>query len=212
MKYRTIVADPPWLERGGGKSKRGADRHYPLMNAHDIAVTMAEALSYAWELAGGWFHPDSASAVADSAHLWLWVTDNFLEDGLRVMSRLGFRYVRTLVWVKTQLDERGALELEEDECESGDIYPRRHLQIGLGQYLRGAHELCLLGVRGETCLPDTADRQPSVVFAPRNRHSAKPQAAFDVIEKTSPGPRLEMFARRPREGWDVWGNEVQPSE
>lgn len=172
MKFRCIAADPPWNERGAGKSKRGADRHYPTMGVQCIYQTMVMAPVF---------------QIAPRAHLWLWVTDNFLQAGLGLMAQLGFRYVRTMVWVKEK-----------------DL----KLQVGLGQYLRGSHELCLLGVRGSAALPPTENRRPSVVLAPRGRHSQKPKEAFEVIEATSPGPRLEMFARQPREGWTVWGNEV----
>ncbi len=173
--FRCICADPPWMERGGGKSVRGAQVHYPLMKTSKIHGVMHDAIA-------------KCGGAAKSAHLWMWVTDNFLRDGLGIMEALGFRYIRTLVWFKTK----------------GDYAP----QIGLGQYLRGAHELCLLGVRGRAQIPDTKVRRPSVVCAPRRKHSAKPDEAYEVIEATSPGPRLELFARTPREGWDVWGNEV----
>lgn len=163
--YRCIVADPPWLERGGGKCKRGADRHYPLMGVAEIVASIVR--SPVWR-------------PADDAHLWCWVTDNHLEDGLEVVSALGFRYVRTMAWYKA-----GA--------------------IGLGQYLRGAHELCLFAVRGR--LPAMARDQPSAFLARRGAHSEKPSKAFEIIEAVSPGPRLELFARRPRPGWDVWGND-----
>lgn len=94
----------------------------------------------------------------------------------------------------------------------GEADPHERLQIGLGQYLRGAHELCLLGVRGDAMVPAPADRLPSVVFAPRGLHSAKPPVAYAVIERVSPGPRAEMFARTPRPGWAVWGNESGADE
>lgn len=175
-KYRCVTADPPWAERGGGKCKRGADRHYPLMGVNDIIRTMM--FSEPW------------GRVADDAHLWLWVTDNFLEQGLQVIAALGFQYIRTLVWVKTK-----------DRTADG-------LQIGLGQYLRGSHELCLLASRGDAAVPEPHDRLPSVIFAPRTKHSRKPEESFALFERVSPGPRLEIFSRRPRDGWDVWGNEV----
>lgn len=73
MKYGTIYADPPWKERGGGKIKRGADRHYPLMSTKDIMAL------------------DVPSIAADDCHLYLWVTNNFLPDGLKVMEAWGFR-------------------------------------------------------------------------------------------------------------------------
>lgn len=123
---------------------------------------------------------------ATDAHLWVWTTDNYLPAALALIDRAGFRYVRTFCWVK---------------LDSG------RLQIGLGQYARGAHELCLFSTRGAAHLPDVAP--PSVLFAPRTEHSRKPDASFsEWFERVSPGPRLEMFARRPREGWTVWGNEV----
>jgi len=117
----------------------------------------------------------------DDCHLWIWATNNHLRGGLDLLAELGFRYITNLVWVKDR--------------------------IGLGQYLRGQHELCLLGVRGEAMVPEKRD-VPSVVFAPRGQHSAKPADAFAAIERVSPGPRLEMFARSARGGWTVWGNEA----
>lgn len=164
--FSCVVIDPPWMERGGGKIKRGADRHYALMDLTSIIYTVQRAP--VWQ-------------IAHSAHLWLWVTDNFLQDGLTVMSALGFRYVRMLVWVKDR--------------------------VGLGQYLRSQHEVCLFGVRGETMRPSVRN-VPSVIFAPRGRHSEKPEEAFAVFERVSAGPRLEMFARKTRVGWTSWGNEV----
>ena len=180
--FRCVAADPPWAERGGGKIKRGADRHYSLMSNSDILRTMTVAL----EQLGG---------VHDDAHLWLWVTDNFLRHGLGIMDQLGFRYVRTLVWVKMKPHWK--------RPEGEPV-----LQVGLGKYLRGAHELCLFGTRGKAQLPATEFRHPSVVIAPRTTHSTKPDAAKEVIERVSPGPRVELFAREPRDGWTVWGNEV----
>jgi N6-adenosine-specific RNA methylase IME4 len=124
---------------------------------------------------------------AADCHLWLWCTSNFLRDALWTMEVLGFEYKTNAVWSKMK---------------------HGRLQIGLGQYLRHAHELLLLGVRGQPRVPEPADRMPSVIIAPRARHSAKPVEAFELIERVSDGPRLEMFARDPRENWTVWGNEV----
>lgn len=205
--YRTIVSDPPWLERGGGKSKRGADRHYPLMDKKRIAETM--------RLAPEW-------SLAPSCHLWLWATSNFLPDALWVMQALGFEYKTSAVWVKTDVVEALAAENEPVETEplfdsSGkhigyrlieELNLRSGMQIGLGQYMRHAHEWLLLGTRGKAMVPEPANRMPSVIFAPRTKHSRKPIEAYRLIESTSPGPRLEMFAREPRDGWSVFGNEV----
>jgi N6-adenosine-specific RNA methylase IME4 len=164
--FKCVAIDPPWMETGGGVIKRGADRHYPLMDPSSIIYTVQAAP--VWN-------------ISDSAHLWLWATNNHLPDALTVMSALGFRYVTNLCWVKDK--------------------------IGLGQYLRGQHELCLFGVRGDTMMPEIRN-VPSVIHASRGRHSEKPAEAYAAIERVSPGPRLEMFARAPRSSWTTWGNEV----
>lgn len=104
MKYHTIYADPPWMERGGGKIKRGADRHYPLMSTKDIMAL------------------DVPSIAADDCHLYLWVTNNFLPDGLKVMEAWGFRYVTMITWLKDR--------------------------AGLGQYFRASPRATSLGSRG----------------------------------------------------------------
>ncbi len=163
--YQTIVADPPWLERGGGKIKRGADKHYPLMKTPQIIETMLNANCW---------HP------ADDCHLYLWTTNNFLKDGLQVMEALGFRYVTMLTWVKDRM--------------------------GLGYYFRGQTEPLLFGVKGK--LKPQVRNEPTVILAPRRKHSQKPDEAYRKIRAVSPGPRLDMFSRGYREGWDVWGNEV----
>ena len=118
-KYEIIYADPPWNERGAGKSKRGADRHYPLMKTTDIIKIQVENQRI------------SEIALPDS-FLFLWVTDNFLEDGLEVMKAWGFKYKRTFVWCKNS--------------------------IGLGFYARGQHELCLLGVQWQPVTFKTTKR------------------------------------------------------
>jgi N6-adenosine-specific RNA methylase IME4 len=184
--YKCICADPPWNERGGGKCKRGADKHYGLMTTADIVDTM---------LAADKWNP------AEDCHLWLWVTNTFLPDGLEVMKALGFRYVTNLCWGKDK--------------------------IGLGQYLRGQHELCLFGVRGKAMVPDIRNvpslnmnppaKEPCPFHAdvdalfncPKGAHSQKPQYVMRYIERVSTGPRLEMFCRTPRDGWDCWGNQTE---
>ena len=182
--YRCVAMDPPWPERGGGG--RGAQNHYDLMKVPDIIDLVVASPPIA--------------RVAGEAIAWVWVTDTYLRGGLDLLDALGFRYVRCMVWVKLR---------------SGEGAPHTRLQTSLGQYMRSGHELCLLGVRGKDMRPPPEDRVPSVVFAPRvknqrgqDRHSAKPPEAFAVFERVSPGPRVEMFARAERPGWDVWGNEA----
>jgi len=165
VKYKTILIDPPWNERGGGKIKRGADRHYPLMRTEEIIETIKNC-----EM----FQPD------ENCHLFLWVTNNFLKDGLRVIEELGFRYITNIVWVKDR--------------------------FGLGQYFRGQHELCLFAVKGK--LRVKTRTTPTVIFEKRRKHSMKPDGIHRLIEKECHRPFLEMFARERRENWDAWGNEV----
>lgn len=174
-KYKTIYADPPWYAVGGGKIKRGSDKHYPLMKTKDILKLPIEKISN------------------DNAHLYLWVTNNFLPDGLKVMEAWGFRYITVITWVKDRQ--------------------------GLGQYYRGQTEQCLFGVKG--MLPyrikngkrqqglTVIDETPRALFAPRKDHSQKPEEMRWMIEKVSHAPRIELFARKKTQDWDVWGNEVE---
>jgi len=192
--YSTIQADPPWPERGGGKIKRGADRHYPLLKIDDIPRVMLT--SPLWK-------------PAQDAHLYLWVTDNYLPDGIWVMRQLGFRYVRTLPWIKLKNEafnepDEGWLEWKTPAGLFEGL-----MKFGIGQYFRGASELLLFGVRG-TGYNVCTERKDlcNVIIGPRGKHSKKPDAAYDLIEARSKGPYLEIFARTQREGWDSWGNEL----
>lgn len=165
-RYRTIVIDPPWPERGGGVIKRGADAHYPLLNTSEIADVIEGAAMWA---------PD------DDCHLYLWATNTHLPAAVTLMDRLGYRYITTLTWAKDR--------------------------IGLGQYFRGQTEHVLFGVRGSSPIPPD-QRLSTLIAARRGDHSRKPDRFYEIVEQVSPGPRLEMFARRRRFGWDVWGNEA----
>lgn len=167
-QYGTILADPPWMESGGGKIKRGADRHYPLMKTHEICAL-----------------PVAQLALPDS-HLYLWVTNNFLQDGLDVMSAWGYRYVTMITWAKDK--------------------------IGLGQYFRGMTEHCLFGVRGKPGYKTHNGKRGqgrTLIHAPRGAHSVKPEELRAMIERVSPGPYVELFARDTFPGWDAWGNEIE---
>ena len=169
-EYRTILIDPPWQETGGGRIKRGADRHYQVMSTPEIIAVILRC-----EL----FRP------TPSAHLYLWVTNNFLPDGLLVVQALGFRYKTLLTWSKDR--------------------------FGLGQYFRGQTEHMIFATKGPH-LPAKTKNQPTLIKAKRGRHSAKPEAAYSLIEAVSPAPYLELFARTPRPGWDCWGEEVPPGK
>jgi N6-adenosine-specific RNA methylase IME4 len=119
--------------------------------------------------------------ASTDAHLWLWVTNATLFSGHVVMAAWGFTYRSCLTWVKPGL--------------------------GLGSYyLRNNTEHLLLGTKGKA--PVLYRSQPTWLFAPKQDHSHKPEEQYAVIERCSPGPYLELFARRKRPGWQVWGNEV----
>ena len=169
--FQTVLIDPPWNETGGGKIKRGADRHYPLMKRHDILRTILQC-----EL---W------NQLAPNVHMYLWATNTFLPDGLWLMEALNFKYKSNFVWTKAG-------------------------RIGLGQYFRGQHELCLFGTKGRRPTePRTeAKNLGSHLHVPRGTHSQKPQASYALIEARSKGPYLELFAREHRPGWITWGNEL----
>lgn len=173
---RTVSLDPPWDEKGGGKVKRGADRHYQTMKTKDMPGVIR-----------GCEHWDR---LADTAHMYMWVTNNFLEDGLWLMRELGFRYVTNIAWAKDR--------------------------FGLGQYFNGQHELVLFGVRGRTMLTTGTHSTllgGGIIPHPTDEngkriHSRKPEEIFELIEVASPGVYLEMFARIARPGWLSFGNEL----
>lgn len=127
----------------------------------------------------GWLIPAAKNSV-----LFLWATAPKLLEALEVMKAWGFRYVTQAIWDK-QL-------------------------IGMGYWFRGQHEILLVGVKGSYSPPEPAQRISSVISSRRGKHSKKPEAVHAWIEVAFPAARkLELFAREPRAGWDVWGEEVK---
>lgn len=159
-KYKTILADPPWDINQ--KGKRGAARHYPLMTLDRIKAMPVKDLS------------------EENAHLYLWVPNGLLQEGLDVIKAWGFTYRSMLTWAKPRLS--------------------------LGVYIRNSSETILFATRGHA--PVKFHGQGSWLFAPVQEHSHKPEEQFAIIERLSDGPYLELFARRRQPGWDVWGNEI----
>jgi len=192
--FTTIAMDPPWTERGGGKIKRGADRHYGVMGKVEILKTVQET--------DKWQQRDT-----ESCSLWMWATVNHLPDALWLMDALGAEYVTNAAWVKAEdMGERIVRLDEMDEIDARVVVPQAP---GLGQRLRMCHEHLLFGRIGRVPVPAPADRMPSVIYAPRGKHSAKPAEAYSLIERHDrPGRRLEMFARNLRHGWEVWGDDI----
>lgn len=116
--------------------------------------------------------------AADNAHLYLWVTNFVLRDGFAVLDAWGFTYKTLLTW-----------------CKDG--------HLGMGRYFRTQTEQVLFGVRGS--LPTLDRAQRTYFHAPKRGHSVKPHEFGDLVERCSPGPYVELFARQPRLGWDSWG-------
>jgi N6-adenosine-specific RNA methylase IME4 len=178
--FRAVSLDPPWPERGGGKSKRGADKHYPVQSVRDIYRIIATCEPF--------------QRMAEDSHMYMWVTNNRLLDGGRIMGDLGYRYITNLCWPKGDVDQ-----------ETGEI----DLQTGIGQYFRGEHELLLFGVKGDGYAARTERRDLGTVLqGRRTKHSRKPPSTYERIEARSHGPYLEIFARDSRPGWTAWGNEA----
>lgn len=174
-RFRTILADPPWqFQNRTGKMAPEHKRlaRYGTMQLHDImALPVAQ--------------------IADEpAHLYLWVPNALLPEGLRVMEAWGFQYKSNLVWHKIRKD--------------GGPDGR-----GVGFYFRNVTELVLFGVRGKNARTEAAGRRQVNFLATQKReHSRKPDEFYDIVESCSPGPYLELFARGARPGWDVWGNQA----
>lgn len=178
MKYRTIVADPPWdygadakrwpsITHGG----KGPTKHKPFTYS-PMTVEAIERLPVG-TLAD---HPD--------ARLFLWTTSRHLPFAFGVAAAWGFEYRQTLVWHKTG----------NPSPFGGSVAPNHAEYLLVCQ--RGAPPVVAR-------LKSSVIAVPAAVFG----HSAKPEAFLDYIEQVSPGPYLELFARRNRLGWDTWGNE-----
>ena len=171
--FSTILADPPWrFENRTGKMAPEHQRllRYPTMTLEEIL-----------ELPVGRF-------AAANSHLYLWVPNALIAEGLEVMKRWGFTYKTNLVWYK----------IRKDHGPDGR---------GVGFYFRNVTELVLFGIRGNMRTLPPGRRQVNLLSSRKREHSRKPDQSYDLIEACSPGPYLELFARHPRRGWYQWGNE-----
>lgn len=184
MKYRTIVADPPWPEdprpgwswRSGRPSGELRELPYDTLSVEDIARLPVRQ----WSQAD--YHFDNTNDRRDGSVLYLWTTTKFLCRAYDVAKAWGFMPSAILVWCK---EPRG--------FNVGGTFPSNV-------------EFVVYGRRGS---PPRSGSALSRWFQwPRGPHSTKPEAFFDLVEQISPGPYLELFARRQRLGWDTWGNEA----
>jgi N6-adenosine-specific RNA methylase IME4 len=182
-KYGTIVADPPWNHSRGTSVNLGASDHRGMSGtrAPEVKPLPYETMTIDEIKA----LPVSELAEA-RCHLYLWTTNRFLEQSFGVARAWGFKVSSTLVWCKPPVGFTGGHYLSNVEyvqfCCRGESSPHTAVRSRWFQWPRG---------------PRT-----------RERHSQKPEAFMDMVEAVSPSPRLEMFARRQRLGWDTWGNEA----
>ncbi|MBN8221463.1 MAG: S-adenosylmethionine-binding protein [Spirochaetes bacterium] len=174
-KYKTILADPPW--RFQNRTGKMAPEHkrlnrYDTLDVSDIAE-MPVAL-----------------VAEEQSHLYLWVPNALLPEGLALMKAWGFQYKTNIVWHKIRKD--------------GGPDGR-----GVGFYFRNTTEIILFGTKGSMRTLKPGRRQVNIVKTQKREHSRKPDEVYDIIEACSPGPFLEIFARGKRQGWSVFGNQAQ---
>jgi N6-adenosine-specific RNA methylase IME4 len=174
-RFRTVLADPPWqFQNRTGKvapEHRRLSRYGTLELAEIMSMPVSEHLQ-------------------DTAHLYLWVPNALLAEGMELMRAWGFTYKTNLVWHKVR----------KDGFSDGR---------GVGFYFRNVTELVLFGVRGKSARTLAPGRRQVNLLATRKReHSRKPDEMYQLIEQCSPGPYLELFARGTRPGWSVWGNQA----
>ncbi len=173
-RFATVLADPPW--RFQNKTGKVAPEHKRL--ARYPTLTLAEIEDLPVE-----------DVVEETAHLYLWVPNALLPEGLQVMQSWGFQYKTNLIWYKVRQDGG----------------PDRR---GVGFYFRNVTEMLLFGVRGKharTLAPGRS--QENIILSRKREHSRKPDEQYPLIEACSPGPFLELFARGARQGWFTWGNQ-----
>lgn len=174
-RFKTILADPPWqFQNRTGKMAPEHKRlnRYPTMTLDEIKALPVE------------------NVADDGSHLYLWVPNALLPEGLEVMKAWGFQYKTNLVWEKVRKD--------------GGPDGR-----GVGFYFRNVTELLLFGVRGSRARTLAPGRtQVNLVRSQKREHSRKPDEIITLIEQCSAGPYLELFARGKRDGWTLWGNQA----
>jgi len=178
-RFGTILADPPW--RFQNRTGKMAPEHNRLNRYGTMSLEEIMSLPV-------------ADFTADRAHLYLWVPNALLPEGLEVMRAWGFDYKSNIVWHKVRKD--------------GGSDGR-----GVGFYFRNVTELVLFGVRGKSVRTlDPGRTQVNLLATRKREHSRKPDEMYEIIEACSWGPRLEIFARGGRRGWKSWGDQAESYE
>jgi N6-adenosine-specific RNA methylase IME4 len=217
MKFQVICADPPWFfffdELSMSDVKRGASANYDTLSISDLKNLPVSEIA------------------AEDAVLVLWCPSSLLSDGLALMEAWGFRQTQTHIWIKTKKAPLRNLKREllaafkqvaagkAAGAALGDILTQfdlgSSLGFGMGRLFRQTHELALVGVRGKVYSHLENKSQRSVHFFPTTKHSVKPEALQEMLEKMFPEAKfskLELFARRQRLGWICVGNEAPMSK
>jgi len=174
MKFATILADPPW--RFKNRTGKMAPEHKRLARYYTLSVKEIGEI------------PVERIALPRS-HLYLWVPNALIAEGLEVMKKWGFEYKSNLVWYKIRKD--------------GGPDGR-----GVGFYFRNVTELVLFGIRGSMRTLKSGRTQVNLFQSKKREHSRKPDELYEIVESCSPGPYLELFARYRRPGWSQFGDEV----
>lgn len=174
-KYKTIYADPPWQFQN--RTGKVAPEHKRLTRYSTMSLDEIKQLPV-------------SEAADEKCHLYLWVPNALLPEGLAVMKTWNFEYKTNIIWEKVR----------KDGLPDGR---------GVGFYFRNVTEILLFGIRGEKNRTlDPGRTQVNLIRSIKREHSRKPDEFAALIERCSSGPFLELFARGARNGWDMWGNQA----
>lgn len=177
-RFKTILADPPW--RFTNRTGKVAPEHKRLNRYGTLPLEEIMEMPVKY-------------STQENAHLYLWVPNALLEDGLAVLKAWGFQYKGNIIWHKVRKD--------------GGPDGR-----GVGFYFRNTTEIVLFGIKGRMRTQKAGRSQVNIIRTQKQEHSRKPDELYEIIERCSPGPFLEIFARGKRDGWEVFGNQAENYE
>lgn len=173
-KFRTILADPPWQFKN--RTGKVAPEHKRLKRYKTMKLLEIKDLPV-------------GTVCKETCHLYLWVPNALLKEGLEVLESWGFTYKTNIIWHKVRKD--------------GGPDGR-----GVGFYFRNTTEVILFGIKGKMRTLAPGRSQVNIIRTQKREHSRKPDELYEIIEKCSPSKYLELFARNNRSGWFQWGDEI----
>lgn len=177
-KFGAILADPPW--RFTNRTGKVAPEHKRLNRYETLSIEEIKNIPV-------------EKVAAESSHLYLWVPNALIPEGLEVMKAWGFKYKTNIIWHKIRKD--------------GGPDGR-----GVGFYFRNTTEVILFGTKGRLRTLDPGRSQVNIIKTRKQEHSRKPDELYEIIESCSPGPYIELFARGTRQGWTGWGDQAEKYE